>query len=72
MKIMLGVIWLFAGVGWIYAATRQQVRPGLPASLFVKQELQTDKAKAWKMRLGVLNVMVAGVYLLTALFSHTN
>jgi hypothetical protein len=36
----------------------------------MEPEAQTDKDRAWKMRLGVLNVMIGGIYILFAIFSY--
>lgn len=70
MRLTLGVLWLFSGVIWIYRATREEADPKALASIFAKPETQTAKARAWKMRLGFIYVMIAGLYLLFAIFSY--
>jgi hypothetical protein len=70
-KIMIGLVWLILGIVWLYRAMREEAHPDAPASLFAEPEAQTDKDRSWKVRLGVLNVMMGGVYVLSALFSHT-
>jgi hypothetical protein len=69
-KIIFGIVWCITGLAWVYRARRQEGNPNTPISLFVESEEQSEKDRAWKMRLGVLNVMLGGVQILFGVFSY--
>jgi hypothetical protein len=71
MSIILGVAWFFGGLVWLWRGImRDEVFPTAPISLFTKPESQSDRDRAKKVLLGVLNLMIGCVYLLTAIFHH--
>ncbi len=70
LTISLGVMWLASGVLWLRRAMTEEANPGAPTSVFAEPERQSDKDRTWKTRLGVLNLKLGGLYILSAIFSH--
>jgi len=68
--ILFGVMYFFSGVIWLRRGTRDEVNPTAPISLFALPQLQSDKDRAWKIRTGVLYLMIGAVYLLFAIARH--
>ena len=69
MKVIIGLLWCFMGVVWLYRATTQEANPNAPVTLFKEPEAQSDKERGQKVWLGVLAVILGGIWILFGIFS---
>ena len=68
-RVIIGLLWCFGGVVWLYRATRQEASPNTPVTLFKEPEAQSDKERRQKVWLGVFNLILGGIWILSEIFS---
>jgi len=70
LNTLFGMAWLFSGLIWLRRAMADEARPNALTGLFTQPEMQTDKDRRWKLRIGILYVMLGAFYLVSAIFPH--
>ena len=70
METSLSVLSVIAGLIWLRRGMRSEAHPDAPQSLFMTATEQLPKERAWKIRAGVLYVMIGLMYGVFAFFHH--